>query len=116
VVAGPEGWTTPDPRTSEDPRHRPGATSDPVLRHRLPSLVNDLVDYAVVERSASGWLLSVEVQGMLEELHRVRSADHRRMIVGRPCQGCGQRTLTFRVGNRRLCRLCTDENDVAKDP
>jgi hypothetical protein len=79
-------------------------------------LVNDLVDYAVVERSASGWVLRVEVQAMLEELHRVRSADHRRMIVGRPCQSCGERTVTFRVGDKRLCRRCTEGDDLANDP
>ncbi len=90
------------------------------IHDRLPSLLHELIDYGVVERDTSGrWQLSGEVQTLLEEQSVLHAVSGRRVFVGLRCEGCGTSTVTWLVGERRLCAACAQPQrgeDVAAGP
>jgi hypothetical protein len=87
---------------------------------RLPSLIHELVDSDLVTRNAPGeWVLSAELQSMLEEQMASRGMVRRRVFVGLHCEGCGVATVTWLSEGRRLCAACaepTPEGTVIAPP
>jgi hypothetical protein len=81
------------------------------LQARLPSLIHDLIDCDLVERTAPGvWHLKGDVQTLLE--HEVASRnDGDRLFIGLRCQGCGVRSVTALVEGRRLCSACRSRDE-----
>jgi hypothetical protein len=76
---------------------------------RLPSLIHELVDSDLVTRNAPGeWVLSAELQSMLEEQMASRGMVRRRVFVGLHCEGCGVATVTWLSEGRRLCAACAE--------
>jgi hypothetical protein len=76
---------------------------------RLPSLLHELVDSDLVQRAAPGeWVLSPELQAMLEEQSASRGMIRRRVFVGLHCEGCGKATVTWLSEGRRLCAECAE--------
>jgi hypothetical protein len=76
---------------------------------RLPSLLHELMDSELVERTAPGeWVLSADLQAMLEEQSASRGMIRRRVFVGLHCEGCGKATVTWLAGGRRLCADCAE--------
>ena len=92
------------------PRPRGAAVGDAGkgrrLRARLPSLIHDLIDCSLVERTAPGvWYLKGDVQALLEREVTSRT-DGDRLFIGLRCQACGVRSVTALVEGRRLCAAC----------
>jgi hypothetical protein len=87
---------------------------------RLPSLIHELVDSELVQRNAPGeWVLSAELQAMLEEQSVSRGMVRRRVFVGLHCEGCGVATVTWLSEGRRLCAACAEppaEGAVTAEP
>jgi hypothetical protein len=87
---------------------------------RLPSLIHELVDSEFVQRNAPGvWVLSAELQAMLEEASASRGMVRRRVFVGLHCEGCGVATVTWLSQGRRLCAACAEppaEGAVTAEP
>jgi hypothetical protein len=87
---------------------------------RLPSLIHELVDSELVTRKAPGeWVLSAELQSMLEEQLASRGMVRRRVFVGLHCEGCGVATVTWLSEGRRLCAACAEppaEGDAIAQP
>jgi hypothetical protein len=76
---------------------------------RLPSLLHELLDSEFVQRTAPGeWVLSAELQAMLEEQSASRGMIRRRVFVGLHCEGCGKATVTWLAEGRRLCAECAE--------
>jgi hypothetical protein len=86
-------------------------------RDRLPSLLHELVDYDMVERTAEGtWVLRTELQSALEAHQTTTTRGERRVFVGLHCEACGVRTMTSMVDGRRLCPPCAQPKVVAELP
>ena len=79
------------------------------MKDRLPSLLHELVDSELVQRTAPGeWVLSAELQSKLEEQLASRGMARRRVFVGLHCEGCGVATVTWLSEGRRLCAACAE--------
>ncbi|HXA33147.1 MAG TPA: hypothetical protein VNV87_12870 [Acidimicrobiales bacterium] len=93
------------PERIDDAHRRPNRRT----QDRLPSLIHELVDSDLVTRNAPGeWVLSAEMQSMLEEQMASRGMVRRRVFVGLHCEGCGVATVTWLSEGRRLCAACAE--------
>lgn len=81
---------------------------EPRVKLRLPSLMHELIDCRLVERSAPGvWTLKGDVQGLLEGEYRVsHEKPSQRVFIGLRCESCGVRATTSLVDGRRICPSC----------
>jgi hypothetical protein len=93
------------PERIDEAQRRPNRRT----QDRLPSLIHELVDSDLVTRNAPGeWVLSAELQSMLEEQMASRGMVRRRVFVGLHCEGCGVATVTWLSEGRRLCAACAE--------
>jgi hypothetical protein len=78
------------------------------VKARLRSLMHELIDCRLVDRSASGvWTLNGDVQRLLEDEYcAALGSPSDRVFVGLRCQSCGVRAITSLVGGRRICSSC----------
>lgn len=96
----------------DSPEHSsfPGPFRDvrPRVKVRLPSLMHELIDCRLVERSAPGvWTLKGDVQALLEDQYRAtHERGNNRIFIGLRCEGCGVRAITSVVDGRRICSSC----------
>lgn len=94
---------------------RPGdrARADRRTESRMPSLLHDLLDYHLVTRTGDGaWVLTDDVQRLLERQAAVASPKECRVFVGLRCEACGNRAVTRLTGGQRICDSCAGQGNT----